>query len=123
MQSERRNAERLSFHMNECRGMFVLATADDEYEIEEINDISLTGIGFDLPVYLDTDTEVSVTYEEDQVTVTINGRVIWCEDHPDIHSSFRIGVQFDYADLDESSQLLIAVERYTGMVIDDADCG
>jgi len=123
MQSERRNAERLSFHMNECRGMFVLATADDEYEIEEINDISLTGIGFDLPVYLDADTEVSVTYEEDQVGVTINGRVIWCEDHPDIHSSFRIGVQFDYADLDESSQLLIAVERYTGMVIDDADYG
>lgn len=103
--------------------MFILATADDEFEIEDINDISLTGIGFDLPVYMDPDTEVSVTYEEDQVSVTINGRVIWCEDHPEIHGSFRLGVQFDYADLDESSQLLLAVERYTGVLSDDVDYG
>lgn len=103
--------------------MFILATADDEFEIEDINDISLTGIGFDLAVYIDPETEVTVTYEEDQVSVTINGRIAWSEDHPEIHGGFRMGVQIDYADLDESSQLLLAVERYTGVLLDDADYG
>ncbi len=113
MSQDRRISERLSFHMNECRGMFVLESPDDEFEIDDIHDISLNGMGFDLPFYLDPEMAVSVTYEEEQISVTIHGTVIWCEDHPEIHGTFRVGIQFDYADLDESSQLLLAVERYT----------
>ncbi len=119
MQSERRQSERLAFHMNECRGMFTIDSAGEEYEIETINDISLSGIGFDLPAYVDTDSPVTISYAEEGIEVTVCGVIVWRREHPDCPGIFRVGMRFDYEQRDESSRLLLAVQNYTGVVMDE----
>lgn len=98
--------------MEECKGTFTLETADDEFEIEEVRDISLSGIGFEMSSYLDPDTAVNIVYEEDERVVSVSGRITWCQDHPGAHGSYQFGVLFDYSYRDENSQLLLAVKDY-----------
>lgn len=105
--------------MEECRGTFTLETADDEYEIEVVRDISLSGIGFHMSSFLDPDISVLVVYKEDEKVVSVPGRITWCEDHPAIHGSYQFGVLFDYSYSDENSRLLLAVKDYIVTSSDD----
>ncbi len=120
MQSERRQSERLVFHMNECRGMFTIDSGGDEYEIETINDISLSGIGFDLPVFLEVECPVSISYHEEGIEVSVCGLIVWCREHPSCPGLFHFGMRFDYEQRDESSRLLLALQCYTGAPEDDS---
>lgn len=98
--------------MEECKGTFTLEIGDDEYEIEDVGDISLSGIGFEVSSYLDPDSPVTIVYEEDEKVVSVAGHVVWCQDHPRHHGSYKCGVLFDYSYRDENSQLLLAVKDY-----------
>jgi hypothetical protein len=98
--------------MEECKGIFTLETTEEEYEIEAVSNISLTGIGFEMSAYIDPDTSVAVSYEESARVVSVDGRVVWCEENSDAHGNYQVGVLFDYSSRDEPSQLLIAVKDY-----------
>ncbi len=113
MDFERRRAERLAFDMRECLGMLVLETSDEEYEIETIIDISLTGIGLELPAYLEPETRVRLGYEEAGISVGIDGVVVWCDGDPEVPELLRLGVRFDEASVDAGSRFLHALCRYT----------
>ncbi len=112
MVNERRQEERLRFCMEECRGSFVLDAQGEEYEIEVVTDLSLAGMGFEMTAYLEPDTEVRLTYQEDDKLISLSGRLIWCEDHPAIHGCYQYGMVFDYAARDENSQLLLVLQDY-----------
>ncbi len=113
MDFERRLSERLSFDMRECQGMFVLETPEDEFEIESVNDISSTGIGFELPSYLDPETPVRLSYEEAGIAVGVRGEVVWCDGDPDRPDAFRLGVRFADDTGEAGGRLLHAVRCYT----------
>jgi hypothetical protein len=98
--------------MEECKGLFTLETGDEEYEIEEVKNISLTGIGFEISAYVDPDAPVTISYEESEYVVSVTGKVVWCEDSSDVLGNYHLGVLFDYSTRDQPSQLLIAVEDY-----------
>ncbi len=112
METERRQQERLRFCMEECRGTFTIEALGEEYEIEEVTDLSLSGMGFEMTAYLDPDTPVHLVYEEDDQVIRLAGRVVWCEDHPTVHGSYQYGMIFDYSARDDNSQLLMALRDY-----------
>ncbi len=112
MENDRRQEERLRFCMEECRGTFTLEAQGEEYEVEEVSDLSLSGMGFEMAAYLDPDTAVRLIYEEDDRRIILSGRVIWCEDHPTVHGSYQYGMIFDYSARDDNSQLLRALRDY-----------
>ncbi len=112
MEADRRQEERLRFCMEECRGTFTIEALGEEYEVEAVTDLSLSGMGFEMTAYLDPDTPVQLLYEEDDRLVSLSGRVIWCEDHPLVHGSYQYGIIFDYSARDDNSQLLLALRDY-----------
>ena len=112
MSNDRRSGDRIPFCMEECKGIFNLEVNDEEFEIEDVYNISLSGMGFELSAYLDPDSAVAVRYEEAERVIKVSGKVVWCEDHPDAQGNFQVGILFDYSAGDENSQLLLAVEDY-----------
>ncbi|HFD92183.1 MAG TPA: PilZ domain-containing protein [Gammaproteobacteria bacterium] len=112
IQADRRHEDRLRFCMEYCRGTFLLETPDEEYELEVVTDLSMSGMGLELPVYLDPDTLVTITYEDDTYHIVLEGRVVWCEDFPSGDGSYQLGILFDYASRDEGSRLLLALQDY-----------
>ncbi len=112
MQTDRRHEDRLRFCMEYCRGSFVLAAQDEEYEIEVVTDLSLSGMGLELPVYLDPESPVTIVYDDDTYHMTLTGSVVWCEDFPGDEGNYQLGILFDYASRDESSSLLLALREY-----------
>ena len=109
---DRRSGDRIPFCMEECKGIFSVEINDEEFEIEDVYNISLSGMGFELSTYLDPDSAVAVRYEEAERVIKVSGKVVWCEDHPDAQGNFQVGILFDYSAGDENSQLLLAVEDY-----------
>ncbi len=112
METDRRHQERLRFRMEECRGTFTIEAQGEEYEIEEVTDLSLSGMGFEMAAYLDPDTPVQLVYEEDDQVIRLAGRVVWCEDQPAVHGNYRYGMIFDYSARDDNSQLLMALRNH-----------
>jgi hypothetical protein len=109
---DRRSDERIPFCMEECKGIFSLEINDEEFEMEDVYNISLAGMGFELSTYLDPDSAVAIRYEEAEQVITVRGKVVWCEDHPDAHGNYLVGILFDYSTGDENSQLFLAVKDY-----------
>jgi len=112
VEADRRQEERLRFCMEECRGTFTIEALGEEYEVEEVTDLSLSGMGFEMTAYLDPDTPIRLVYEEDDRLISLSGKVIWCEDHPSVHGSYQYGIIFDYSARDDNSQLLLALRDY-----------
>ncbi len=104
--TDRRRDDRLRFCMDICRGIFTLEALDEEYEIEEVTDISLAGMGFEISSYLVPETPVKVIYEDNDHRIVICGAVIWCEDGAATHGNYQFGIVFDYSSEDASSRLL-----------------
>ena len=112
MVSDRRREERLRFCMEECRGSFILESMGEEYEIDAVTDLSLSGMGFEMMAYVEPETEVRLIYDEYDRRIALRGRLIWCEDHPVVHGGYRYGMVFDYASRDENSQLLLVLQGH-----------
>ena len=104
--TDRRRDDRVRFCMEICRGIFILEALDEEYEIEEVTDISLAGMGFELSSYLDPETPVNIVYEDHDHRIVVSSTVIWCEDQGAIHANYQFGIVFDYSSEDASSRLL-----------------
>jgi len=114
--SDRRQDERKELHMSECEGTFTLEASDELIEVENVFNISLSGIGVETQCYLDPGRTVVITYEEDDHGVSVTGTVTWCEDDPDSHGDYRIGILFDYSYRDKNSLLYMAVRKYLDQV-------
>ncbi len=112
MQINRRHEGRQRFCMEYCRGSFILEALDEEYEIEVVTDVSLSGMGFELSSYLDPETPVTIEYEDDEYHIALSGTVSWCEDTSCTEGNYQLGINFDYTSRDESSQLLLALRDY-----------
>jgi hypothetical protein len=110
--ADRRQEERKEFHMSECEGTFTLEVDDELFEIENVFDISLSGMGVETQCYLDPGKAVTITYEEDDCDVSVTGTVTWCEDDPESHGDYRVGILFDYSYRDKNSLLFMAVRKY-----------
>lgn len=98
--------------MNECDGTFTLDVDDELFEIENVFDISLSGVGIETQIYLDPGKNVTITYEEGDTEVSVTGTVTWCEDDSDSHGDYRVGILFDYSYRDNNSLLYMAVRKY-----------
>jgi len=110
--ANRRQEERKEFHMSECEGTFTLAVDDELFEIENVFDISLSGMGIETQAYLGPGKCVTITYEEDDREVSVTGTVSWCEDDPESHGDYRVGILFGYSYRDNNSLLYMAVRKY-----------
>ena len=92
---EKRKHERKPLRMDRCEGTFTLEVRNEFHEIAEVRDISISGMGITLPVYMDPGRPVKIFYAEDDHIVSLTGTITWCQEHPASSSSFKIGIFFD----------------------------
>ncbi|MFQ5470261.1 MAG: PilZ domain-containing protein [Gammaproteobacteria bacterium] len=119
LNSERRQDDRAQISLDSCDGTFTLEVLDEEYEITEILDISLSGIGIEMPIYLDPGRPVKLFYEEDDLEIEVTGTVTWCSEDVSTTGGYRLGILFDYSYRDQNSMLFMAVRKF----LDDFDGG
>ena len=82
------------------------------HEIPEVRDISLSGMGIILPVYMDPGRPVKIFYAEDDQVVSLTGTITWCLAQPPSPSAFKVGICFDDTYRDASCSFHAIMNRY-----------
>lgn len=109
---EKRKHERKPILMDRCEGTFTLEVQNAFHEILQVQDLSISGMGITLPVYVDPGRPVKIFYAEDDHIVSLTGTVTWCKEHRS-SSSFRIGICFDDPYRDAKHAFHVIMSRYT----------
>ena len=109
---EKRKHERKPLRTDRCVGTFTLEVRNEFHEVLEVRDISLSGMGITLPVYMDPGRPVKIFYAEDDHIVSLTGTITWCDEHSLSSSSFKIGIYFDDPYRDEGCAFHAAMSRY-----------
>jgi hypothetical protein len=109
MQQERRGSRRTKF-IDNPRGLFSLAVGSNQHEVMDVIDVSVTGIGLEMGVYLDPGRMVRVIYRDDDATMYASGTVIRCENTG--QDRYRVGVVFDYPHREESNRFYVKVRTF-----------
>ncbi len=80
---------------------FHLEVYDEEFLLDHVHDISLSGTGIRIPKEVDAGTPLKLVYRTSDYTISVKGMAVWCSpvelgkcSDPD-NPSFRIGIQFD----------------------------
>lgn len=109
---EKRKHERKPLRTDRCVGTFTLEVRNEFHEVLEVRDISLSGMGITLPVYMDPGRPVKIFYAEDDHIVSLTGTITWCDEHSLSSPSFKIGIYFDDPYRDEGCAFHAAMSRY-----------
>ena len=109
---EKRKHERRLVQMDRCEGTFTLEVHNAFHEIPQVQDMSISGMGIILPVYVDPGRPVKIFYAEDDHVVSLTGTVTWCQEQSPGSSSFRIGICFDDPYRDAKNVFHVTMSRY-----------
>lgn len=110
MNDENRVQERNSLSSGQIPGKFSLILKDEEVEFNQVNDVSISGMGICLDHFLGQESAIKVSYVSDDCSVVINADVVWQEKLDD--NSFRIGIQFSNEQVDNNVMLFMAMRAY-----------
>ena len=110
MNTEKRDQERNSLSSGQIPGKFSLILKENEIEFNQVNDVSISGMGICLDHYLGQESSLQVSYISDDLSVIINAEVVWQEKLED--NTFRIGIQFSNEQVDSNVMLFMAMREY-----------
>lgn len=109
MEQERRRSKRSRF-IKQPIGRFFLVVSSEEYEVIDVIDVSVTGIGLELAEYVDPGRMVRVIYKDGDTAMHTSGTVTYCETAPD--TRYRIGIVFDYPHRKDSNLFYTRVREF-----------
>lgn len=112
MSIEKRQHERKPLRMGRCEGTFTMEVQSAFHEITQVQDISISGMGVILSVYVDPGRPVKIFYAEDDHVVSLTGTVTWCSTHSPNSSLFRVGIFFDDLYRDANCSFHVIMSRY-----------
>ena len=110
MNKEKRNHERKNLASDQIQGTFSIILKDEKIVFDQVNDVSISGMGICVDHFLDKDQSIQVCYESDDFNVSINAEIAWEEKLDD--NSFRIGVQFSNENMDGNVMLFMTMRAY-----------
>ena len=102
MLAESRETIRQNIHLEEVNGSFRLQAQDKSYDFTLIRDVSVSGVGIQLPEPLEVGATVDMIFSAGGWTIAVEGRVIWCsvavvKDDPGVSpaEAYRMGIKFN----------------------------
>ena len=110
MNSEKRNHERKNLASDQIEGIFSIIVKDEKIVFDQVNDVSISGMGIRVDHFLDKDQPIKVCYESDDFNIEINAEIVWEEKLED--NTFRIGVQFSNENMDGNVMLFMTMREY-----------
>lgn len=83
---------------------FHIEVYDQEYALNQIHDVSISGTGIQIPSEIEPGTPVKLVYQTADYSISVNGVAVWCNLIPLGNESsspipsYRTGIQFDPSD-------------------------
>ncbi|NOY62463.1 MAG: PilZ domain-containing protein [Gammaproteobacteria bacterium] len=104
---EQRHYERKRYFVTDCSGPFFLEVDGKQYPIDTIHDVSVAGIGLEMPHRLNVGQPVEVIYDGMDKRLVAIGAVMWC--NTGSSGFYRIGIWFDSQKVAANSVLYLAL--------------
>ncbi len=83
---------------------FHIEVFDQEYALNQIHDVSISGTGIQIPSEIEPGTQVKLVYQTQDYMISVSGTAVWCNPIPlggESNSpipTYRTGIQFDACD-------------------------
>ena len=107
---KRRNA-RSSLNIGDEHNLFFLLAEGNSYEIREIRDVSISGVGLATQRAFEPGEKVALRYDSDDFELKIDGTVAWCNQTHD-NGNCHMGIEFDPANRENNSLFFLALRKY-----------
>lgn len=113
MNNDKRRHPRKHFNSsgNENDFSFFLEEKGRLYEIKNVQDVSISGIGVGMSKEFKIDQKVALKYKSADYHLSINGTIAWCNSTSHI-GSCRLGVKFDSGNQENNTLFFLAVRKY-----------
>jgi len=110
MNSEKRNHERKNLDYDQIPGKFEVDFAGEKIEFNQVNDVSISGMGLLFPRAIPAGEPIRISYESEDFGTAIDAEVIWDEKLSD--GVFRLGVEFSTKNMDDNIMLFMTLREY-----------
>lgn len=112
--TEARGHQRSKIAHHHRGGVFRLRALGRHFKFEEVDNVSVSGTGVRLPISLDPDTAVTLTYSEKDWTITISGQVAWSARNTRLnhYPSYHIGIRFDPENMQDNALFFMALREF-----------
>ena len=107
---EKRRHERKNLAYEQIPGIFQIGFDDKKIEFNQVNDVSISGMGILIDSHVAEKSQVSISYEADDFQIAIQAEVVWQEKLSD--DVYRMGLQFSNKNVDENVMLFMTLREY-----------
>jgi len=110
LNSEKRNHERKSLAFEQIPGKFQVNIEGELIEFNQVNDVSISGMGMLLSRSVMAGQAIQVGYTSDDFSTSIDAEVVWAEKLSD--GNFRLGIEFSEKRMDDNIMLFMTLREY-----------
>ena len=108
--AEKRSYERKNLSYEQVPGEFHVILNGEKSVFNQVNDVSISGMGILLNKELPANSTVVVGYESEEFCVSINAKVAWTETLS--AGAYRIGIHFSNENMDDNVMLFMTLREY-----------
>jgi len=112
---ERRWNNRKNVENEEVDGRFYLDINSETFELTNVHDLSISGMGLVLPIEMIAQQTVTLRFQSKGFDVSLSGKVMWCEKGKALKGydmAYRVGVEFDTENHQDLVMYFMAVRKY-----------
>jgi len=116
MSQERRRHTRLAVRIDEMDGFFRLNLNGEWHPLNEVKDVSISGMGLCLTAAIPPGTILQVGYMSRDLEITLPATVRWCRDHAPSEegapASYYVGIEFQSKKIDDNMLMFMAIRKF-----------
>lgn len=110
METENRHHERKNLRYDSIPGKFLIEIGDDKLPFNQVNDVSISGMGILLDQNIPENSQVRISYNSPEFSVSIAAQIIWCDRLSE--NVYRMGIQFSSDNMDDNVMLFMTLREY-----------
>jgi len=110
MESEKRSHKRKNLDYDQIPGKFQVELGDEAIEFNQVNDVSISGMGLLFPKSISAGDTIRISYVSNDFSTSIEAEVVWEEKLSD--GVFRLGVEFSNKKMDDNIMLFMTLREY-----------
>ena len=107
---DKRRHERANLAYEQIPGKFHIGIGSERIEFNQVNDVSISGMGILLDSYLATSSSITIGYEAEEFCVQIQAEVVWQEKLSD--EVYRMGIHFSNLNVENNVMLFMTLREY-----------
>lgn len=109
MSEEQRVHDRENLERTSIPGSFSIEADGQSHTFNQVNDVSISGMGIQLDCCFENGKEVIVKYTSTEFNIAIRALVAWCVEDED---GYKVGVQYTSDDLDTNVMMFMTLREH-----------